>query len=337
MKMEFEDLVENEGPISLITVVETVGSSPSRPGAWMAVRKDGSVIGSIAGGCVEAAVYHSALEVLDGEKPRLEEYGPEGDIFRPGLTCGGRLTVWISLLDREVAAAAHELTSRGVHFGVMTTLHGPQRGAMRIVRPVEDSSAGRFIAEHRTGVLDGAFVQNHEPPARMIIVGSTSYAEELCSVADRLGYRVSICDAREVFTTSERFSNGAHEVVCDWPARWIATERKAGRFDGRTVFVVLTHDPKIDIPVLREVLSTDRWQEQPAYVGALGSSSSDKRRRAQLRESGITDAELEWLHSPIGLAIGDDTPAETAISIAAQLISVRSARASETPRKVVPV
>jgi xanthine dehydrogenase accessory factor len=133
-----------------------------------------------------------------------------------------------------------------------------------------------------------------------------------------LGYRVTVCDARPVFATTSRFPD-AHEVVVDWPHRYLAAEAEAGRVDGRTVLAVLTHDPKFDVPVLKEALNT------PAgYIGAMGSRRTHDNRTARLKEEGVTDEQLARVSSPIGLDIGARTPEETAIAIAAEIVALRT-------------
>jgi xanthine dehydrogenase accessory factor len=120
-----------------------------------------------------------------------------------------------------------------------------------------------------------------------------------------------------VFATKSRFPH-ADEVVVDWPHRYLAAEVEAGRVDGRTVIAVLTHDPKFDVPVLEVALRCD-----VGYVGAMGSRRTHDDRMARLREAGLSDAELSRLASPIGLDLGARTPEETAVSIAAEIISLR--------------
>jgi xanthine dehydrogenase accessory factor len=120
-----------------------------------------------------------------------------------------------------------------------------------------------------------------------------------------------------VFATRARFPE-ADEVVVEWPHRYLAAEVAAGRLDARTVVCVLTHDPKFDIPVLTEALRLPL-----AYVGAMGSRRTHDDRLARLREAGLTEVELARLASPIGLDIGARTPEETAVSVAAEIVSRR--------------
>jgi xanthine dehydrogenase accessory factor len=168
------------------------------------------------------------------------------------------------------------------------------------------------------GVEVRAFVQVWAPPPRLVVFGAVDFAGALAGAGRFLGYDVTICDARPVFTTPERFPS-AHHVVVDWPHRYLAREEAAGRIDGRTVLCVLTHDARFDVPVLQEALAL------PAvgYVGAMGSRRTHLERLDRLRAAGVTEAQIDTLHSPIGLDIGARTPEETALSIAAEFVAER--------------
>ena len=156
------------------------------------------------------------------------------------------------------------------------------------------------------------------PKPRMLVFGAIDFAAAVARVGGFLGYQVTVCDARPVFATASRFP-GADEVVVDWPHRYLAAEQEAGRVDGRTVIAVLTHDPKFDVPLLEVALRLP----EVAYIGAMGSRRTHDDRLARLREAGVTDAEIDRLHSPIGLDLGARTPEETAVSIAAEIIAGR--------------
>jgi xanthine dehydrogenase accessory factor len=206
--------------------------------------------------------------------------------------------------------------------------HSGSLGSDRLDDAALDDARG-LLAAGRTGALhygpngerrgEGLtlFVASYAPPARMIIFGAIDFAAAVARIGVFLGYRVTVCDARPVFATSKRFPE-AHEVVVDWPHRYLQAEVDAGRLDGRTVVCVLTHDPKFDVPVLEIALA------QPlAYVGAMGSRRTHDDRLKRLREAGVGAEALARLSSPIGLDLGARTPEETAVSIAAEIIAGR--------------
>ncbi|MDT2004058.1 XdhC family protein [Rhodococcus opacus] len=309
---------EQDRAVAVATVIATHGSSPRDPGAMLAVHQDGTVVGSICGGCVEGALYETALDVLASGHPRIEHYGPTGDIVEPGLTCGGSLTVLIERVDRETMPQLADLIERTLRDETVileTILAGPGAGTHRIANELDDA----------TGLTPtGTLLRRFQSRPRMVIVGSTDFAAETGLLGGRMGYRVTICDARPVFTTPQRFPD-VDEVVCEWPSDWIARERNHNRFDSRTVVIVLTHDPKIDIPVLLECLDETKWAEPLAYIGAMGSMTADTNRRRELTAAGLRPEHLAALSSPIGLDIGNRGPVETAVSIFAEMIDRRSA------------
>ncbi|MGB3770411.1 MAG: XdhC/CoxI family protein [Rhodococcus sp. (in: high G+C Gram-positive bacteria)] len=334
-------------PVYVGTVVRTFRSAPRPPGASMAVLADGRVFGSISGGCVEGAVYDAAHCGDVG----LHRYGvSDGDAFAVGLTCGGTLDVFIECISpqtfpdldrlaadiddhRPVAVATvveHPDASRiGTRLIVRPDNATGTLGSPRIDAAVTDDARG-LLEAGRTDVLhygpdgerrgEGAtvFVNSFAPRARMIVFGAIDFASAVARQGSLLGYRVTVCDARPVFTTAERFP-GADEVVVDWPHRYLARLRDDGEIDERTVICVLTHDPKFDLPLLEVALRLPKV----GYIGAMGSRRTHEDRVSRLRESGVTDDELSLLSSPIGLDLGARTPEETAVSIAAEIVARR--------------
>ncbi len=354
-------------PVGLATVVGTWHSAPRAPGAAMLVAADGTVSGSVSGGCVESALYDLASEVRDSGTPVLQRYGvSDDDAFAVGLTCGGIIDVYVEQVTRQtypqlpevadtvtagrpVAVAtcvADRCAGAGlpVDPGGAATVAGAGRvggrlvvwpkhragtlGSERLDDAVTDDARG-LLAAGRTATLgyghDGqrrgddldVFVATYAPRPRMIVFGAIDFAAAVARTGGFLGYRVTVCDARPVFATRARFPD-ADEVVVDWPHRYLAAEADAGRLDSRTVVCVLTHDPKFDVPVLLVALRLPL-----AYVGAMGSRRTHGDRLTRLRDAGLTEAELSALSSPIGLDIGARTPEETAVSVAAEIVSRR--------------
>jgi xanthine dehydrogenase accessory factor len=333
------------------TVVRTFKSAPRPPGASMVVARDGSVTGSVSGGCVEGAVYELAAEVAKTGTPRLERYGvSDGDAFAVGLTCGGVIDVFVESMSQatfpELGAIADDI---GEHrpVAIATVITHPDTrwvGRRLVVRPdavagslgsaradaaVADDARG-LLAVGRSEVLeygpDGqrlgegmeVFVSSCAPRPRMLIFGAIDFAAALAQQGSFLGYRVTVCDARALFATRVRFPTAEH-VVVDWPHRYLAAQAEAGAIDESTVICVLTHDPKFDVPVLEVALRL----AHVGYLGAMGSRRTHEDRMNRLRAVGLTDAELCRLSSPIGLDLGARTPEETAVSIAADIIAKR--------------
>ncbi|MCU1476072.1 MAG: hypothetical protein JWQ64_765 [Subtercola sp.] len=189
------------------------------------------------------------------------------------------------------------------------------------IRRIQGELAGRIsagrggltVVDCEDGAVEALFVVSAAAP-RMIIFGAVDFSGALANAAALLGYRVTICDARPVFATAERFP-AADDVVVEWPSTYLARTE----IDARTVVCVLTHDDKFDIPLLEVALRLPI-----AYVGAMGSRRTHERRLESLRQK-LDENALARLHSPIGLDIGASTPEETAVSILAEILAVKNA------------
>jgi xanthine dehydrogenase accessory factor len=335
--------------VALGRVVDVEGSGPREPGAAMAVDERGEVSGSVSGGCVEGAVVAEALQLLESGGPgRLVSFGYSDDeAFAVGLTCGGTIHLFLDevvddgLLDALVADLdAHRPVA------LVTQVAGPLPGSSILVPAdreprgtlgdpdldrvvVRDAAAAveagstdvRHYGPHGEARQDevSVFVETFAPPPRMLIFGAVDFTAALVRVAKVLGYHVTVCDAREVFATRQRFPL-ADEVVVDWPHRHLA--QVGGALGPRDAVCVLTHDHKFDVPAIEAALATG-----VGYLGAMGSRRTHDERLRRLEEAGVERETLEArLRSPIGLDLGGRTPEETAISICAEIISLRTGR-----------
>jgi xanthine dehydrogenase accessory factor len=317
----------------------------------MVVAPDGSVAGSVSGGCVESAVYEVANDVVAHGRPDLQRYGVSDDeAFSVGLTCGGTIDIFTEPVSRQTFPQLQDVADTiAAHraVAVATVIDHPDPawvgrrlivgtdavqgsvGSGRADDAIADDARG-LLAAGRSSVLtygpDGerqdagmeVFVASHAPRPRMLVFGAIDFASALAAQAALLGYRVTVCDARPVFATASRFP-AAEDVVVDWPHRYLAGEAERKAIDGRTAVCVLTHDPKFDVPVLEVALRLP----EVGYVGVMGSRRTHTDRMRRLREAGLDDTELSRLSSPIGLDLGARTPEETAVSIAAEIIARR--------------
>lgn len=344
--------------IALARVVDIEGSGPRLPGAAMAVNEDGEVAGSVSGGCVEGAVVTEALQCIEDRSRRIVTFGYSDDeAFAVGLTCGGTIHLFLEPLDTPLfgtlrdAISAEEPVALATVVTVADGVIGVETGAKMLVRPGAESLGSfgntdldRVVERDLVGELASGtsgirhygamgeamqeavsvFIESFAPPPQMLIFGAVDFTAALSRVAKVLGYRVTVCDARPVFATKQRFPY-ADEVVVDWPHRLLA---KVGRTLGfRDAICVLTHDPKFDVPAVIEALSTDA-----GYVGAMGSRRTTDDRNKRLREEGVTDEQLTRIMAPIGLDLGARTPEETAISIMGEIIAQRSGRLAPSLR-----
>ncbi|GAA2198033.1 XdhC/CoxI family protein [Streptomyces bangladeshensis] len=346
---ELHRWTEEGREFAVATVVAVGGSAPRGPGAALAVDGEGTAVGSVSGGCVEGAVYDLCQEALRTGESVLERFGySDEDAFAVGLTCGGTIDVLITPVPagapaRTVLGPALSAAARGEPAALARVARGPAEllGRALLVRPdgtcegglgghpdldrTAAAEARALLEAGRTGTVDLSadgshcpggvtlLVESNVPPPRMIVFGAVDFASALARAGKFLGYHVTVCDARPVFATRDRFPD-ADEVVVDWPHRYL----RRTATDARTVLCVLTHDAKFDVPLLKVALRTPA-----AFVGAMGSRRTHEDRDRRLRAEGLTERELARLRSPIGLDLGARTPEETALSIAAEIVATR--------------
>ncbi|MFL5871358.1 MAG: XdhC family protein [Solirubrobacterales bacterium] len=205
---------------------------------------------------------------------------------------------------------------------LLVTADGSQSGSLgdaTLDAVAAQAAAGLLWSERsESQELEGAdvFIDVVAPAPRLLILGAVDYAAALCKLARACGWRPFVCDPRRAFATRERFPE-AEEVVCAWPDEAFA---RLG-IDRATYVAILTHDPKLDDAALRIALRSDA-----AYVGAMGSRRAQARRRERLLEEGMTESELDRMAAPIGLDLGATSPEETALSIMAEVVTVRNGR-----------
>ncbi|PBC56242.1 XdhC family protein [Rhodococcus sp. ACPA1] len=327
---------DRDVPFALATIVRTWKSSPRAPGAAMAVSQSGEVIGSVSGGCVEGALYETALEVLADGRSRTDVFRvTDDDAFGVGLTCGGTIEVFVQRVDRTSFPQFVELADRireGNPVAVVTdtsaeypTRHcvlsrHEQFGDLSIARDdvadvkrgLDSGDSAVYVVEvpGRANSTRTLMVEVFVPLPRMYIFGAIDFAAALCRLGAFAGYHVTVIDARPVFATPARFPD-ADDIVVMWPHKFL----ESAPIDRRTVIAVLTHDEKFDLPLLERAL-----RSHAAYIGAMGSRPTHERRVKALRERGLSTADLARLHSPIGLDLGAQTPEETAVSILAEMM-----------------
>jgi xanthine dehydrogenase accessory factor len=339
--------------VAVATVIQVVGSAPRPVGARMIVSSTGRMAGSVSGGCVETTVYEEMMDVLEGKPARKLHFGITEDmIWDVGLACGGTIDVLVQKLDPALFYALAELASREEPVALVTlvsgslgsedweigdsTLIGPDGIVSRPVASCKTEYDSEITARAQqmlaaraeTGTLHEVapgvevFIEPYLPPPVLLIVGGVHIAIPLTHFAKELGFRVIVVDPREKFANRERFP-GADEVLLQWPDE--AFEHLTVN-DG-TYVVLLTHDPKIDEPTLAAALETNA-----AYIGAIGSRATHAARFERMARWGVTHEQLQRVYAPVGLDLGGHTPAETALSIMAEVVSVKNGRQQSSRR-----
>jgi xanthine dehydrogenase accessory factor len=288
----------------LVTVIKTWGSSPRPIGATLGICEDGSVVGSVSGGCIEDDLIEKVRNNgIDLRCPEILSYGISADeAHRFGLPCGGTIELAVEPLSqdsgiRELLARLHEgeLVERRLHLAT---------GAVSLAR----ADAGAIQR-----VEDGVLATIHGPRWRLFIIGAGPLSRFLAQVASGMDYRVTVCDPREEYRSG--WNLPGVELVHAMPDDLVIE----ARLDARSAVVALTHDPKLDDLALMEALKSEAF-----YVGAIGSRLNNEKRRERLKLFDLDDAQLARLHGPVGIYIGSKTPAEIAISIMAERTAVKT-------------
>ncbi|WP_426111560.1 XdhC family protein [Pseudomonas sp. DSP3-2-2] len=303
--------------VVLYSVVQTWGSAPRPPGAMLALREDGVVIGSVSGGCIEddliARLQDGRLQ-RDGQGIELITYGVTLDeAARFGLPCGGTLRLtqewvgdeqWVAeLLQR---CEDHQIVARELNLQTgEVSLHSAQRDDVVSF----DGNTLRAI---------------YGPRWRLLLIGAGQLSRYVAEMARLLDFDVLICDPRTEFSfgwedQQARFVPGMPDDAV------LAIET-----DERTAVVALTHDPRLDDMALLTALNSPAF-----YVGALGSRVNSQKRRENLALLGLSEMAIARLHGPIGLHIGSHTPAEIALSLMAEIVSIKNGIALQQKKPLI--
>ena len=300
--------------VALATVIETWGSSPRPLGSTMAVTRSGKMAGSVSNGCIEGAVFEEAQKVLKSGRPKIAAFGVADDVaFEVGLACGGHIEVFV----QPLAPAQKRLITALAKDEPATMRTNLVSGEVEVVEGVPQMSG----LARRDGDW---FIQPFRRTTHLVVIGAIHIAIPLHRLAKLMGYRVTVIDARAKFATHERFSE-ADELIVSWPEEALAKLK----LDSSTFVVILTHDPKFDLPALREVLG-----KPVGYIGAIGSRKTNQNRFDALRREGFTEEQLGRVRGPIGLDLGGRGAEETALGILAEITAVRFGGSGASMREV---
>src|SRR5205085_4088358 len=314
--------------VAVATVVQAYGSAPRRPGAKMAIADDGEFVGSVSGGCVENDVVEHARQVLEEDHPRLVPYGISDEMaFNVGLACGGQIEVFIQTFGKAFpterpVAFAYVVDGPEQGSGLLAWEFGKHRGSLGQGEEFDDRVARDAIAllkDGRPGQLryddapDGPtriFVDAYPAQPTIVIFGGVHTGVALATLAkDVGGFRVVIVDARGAWATPERFPS-ADEIHVMHADDYL----KGHPLGGQAYVAVLSHDPKLDDPALFGALQSDA-----RFIGAIGSPKTQRERRERLQAAGLTQAQVDRIHGPIGLDIGAQSPEQTGVAVLGRL------------------
>ena len=302
--------------VALARVIAVDGSAPRPVGSAMVISSTQHFAGSVSGGCVEGAVIQAAEGVINnGQAVTLHFRGDADPLTEIVLGCGGEATIFIEQLDHNgdmqpVYAAFLDNFARDDD-GTLVT-HCTTTPAHWLF-----DARGEVVATDTDALPDAmAFIHTFGALVRLVLVGADAVGQAVAQQAQVMGWPVTVIDPRGAWLTAFRFPQVAQRLI-----RWPQDVLPELHLDSRCAVVVLTHDPKIDEPALVAALRSDA-----GYVGALGSRRASADRTQRLQAAGLTPAELDRLHSPIGLNLGGGTPAEMALSIVAEIVAVHYRR-----------
>lgn len=301
----------------LCTVLSTFGSSPREPGSLMVATSDGEHLGSLSGGCVEEDFLERLVHGEYELPAAIVRYGAPADApenARIRLPCGGILNVLVERMIANPANLAH-----------LERVKNSLSGEKELARHVRLTDGKSWLEEAEPTGPRVVWTQGEEaakvrigPIAKLILAGYSTVAEACANFAISLGYQVVLCDPREEITRDLELPEGV-EFIAQLPSLYIASPHAC---TPSTAVVAVTHDPRIDDLAMMEAVKTSA-----GYIGVMGSRRTSQVRVERLRRSGgLSEAEIERIHMPIGLDLGSKTPAEIALAIVADIIRVRRGR-----------
>jgi xanthine dehydrogenase accessory factor len=297
-------------------LVRAFGNGPRPEGATLLVADDGSIAGSVSGGCVEGAAAELIHEARQSGQPRVVRFGiSDEQAWGVGLACGSTIDV---LIEPELRAEVEQAARARAGAYVVTPLPADGVEAGVALDDGVSRAATELLARGRSGTVTTGdrefFVETFAPPQRIVIFGAIQTAIPLVRMAHEMGWRTVVTDARASFATRDRFPD-ADEVMVGWPDE-ITARVGLGPDDA---VVIMTHDPKLDEPAILEAIRAGC-----RYVGTMGSKKTQAGRRERLRAAGVSEADLARLRGPIGLDLGGREPPEMALAILAEIVAARN-------------
>ena len=340
---------KNEKRLALATLVHLNGSSYRRPGARMIVDEEGQLTGAISGGCLEGDALRKAVFCIHTQIPKLVIYDTsdeEDATIGIQLGCSGIIQVLFEPIDENDPLNPIELLKKAIHKRqntVLVTLYAPQikkgdivgtsilleesgefhnnssfqfvpKTLMQDIKDTLTIKKSSFKSYQQNDHTFNAFLSFISPPISLVIVGAGNDAIPLQSIAETLGWEVTIVDGRHTYAKIERFSS-ACQIIVSKPEKVL----QQIPIDEKTVFVLMTHNYNYDYAILKALLD-----KNVTYIGALGPKKKLDNMITDLKAENIflNERQKNILYGPVGLELGAETPAEIALSITAEIMSV---------------
>jgi xanthine dehydrogenase accessory factor len=331
-----DSLLANGHRFAQATVIKTWGSAPRPIGSIMVIGEDGTMSGSVSGGCVEGAIVKQAQEVLKAMQPKLLSFGVSDDeAWSVGLSCGGSIQVFlepfIAFTDAETWKILRGLLQENKGCVLATQLNETKNNTL-LIMPNGDIIGKNKIESIKSPTLKAYNERNTQsfesetgekwflnimpPKHKLIIIGAAHITVDLVHLSHYFGFETIVIDPRGIFASKTDFPTPPHVLHIDWPIEILPNLT----LDAYTYTVLLTHDPKIDDQALHILLKSEI-----AYIGCLGSKKTHEKRVKRLTDAGFTETEIEKIHAPIGVDIHAKSAREIALSIISELIKNKNA------------
>lgn len=333
-----KDWSANDKTFALATVIKTWGSSPRPIGSCMLIGSDGSMAGSVSGGCVEGAVVRAAIPLLETGNGEVLKFGiTDDEAWAVGLSCGGKIEVYV-----ERFLAFDERVGEKKIWRQLEESIEKNKGCILVSRLLEgetqhylveatgnvigmplseklQNAALQSYQERKNQVVEeedtNYFIQVFPPKSQLLAIGAAHITVDLVNLAQQFGFETVVIDPRGAFANKTTFTKQPDQIFEKYPSEVLPDFT----LDAYTYVTVLSHDPKIDDNALHILLKSNA-----AYIGALGSRRTHAKRVARLEEAGFSKEEIERIDAPIGVDINGKTTKEIALSIMAGIIKVKN-------------
>ena len=349
------DLISSQQKFAVATVISTWGSAPRPIGSMMLIAEDGSMSGSVSGGCVEGAIVKLAAEVLKENKPKLAQFGvSDNEAWSVGLSCGGSIEVFIepflAFEDPEMWEILRGCLEENQGVVLLTQLNEDKIERLLVLpnqnEIIADKANEPKFDEGEQMITDDELIRHDflihnaylsynqrktqqlisktgekwlaqvfPPKHKLVIIGAAHITVELVHLANYFGFETIVIDPRGIFATKTDFPTPPDALHIDWPAEILPDMS----LDAYTYAVMLTHDPKIDDQALHLLL-----RSKVAYIGALGSKKTHEKRLKRLEEAGFTAEECAKINAPVGVSINAKSAREIALSIMGALVKAKN-------------